>query len=137
MVSRSRTLTRSRSRFWSTRWTSPAQEQPGDDLVDQGGRGGADPFEEAAELFASHQLIGMLKYDLAEMCCDDGGGLEDLAARELGDLSALGVDPDGGPAGHGVSAVAAVGPGRRFGRRHGQEPAGIGDPLRPRWRLGS
>ena len=51
------------------------------------------------------------------------------AAGQLGDLAAVGVDPDGRLAGDRVDAVAAVGAGDQPGRRHGQEPAGVGDPL--------
>ena len=67
-------------------------EQGGDDLVDQGRRAGADAVEQPADLFAGHQLVGVAEHDLAEVAGDDGGGFEDPAAGELGDLAAVGVD---------------------------------------------
>ena len=94
MVSRSRMLTRSRSRFCKTRCSSPARSRPGHDLADQGRRRGSDPLEKPLDLLAGQELVGMIGDDLAEVAGDDGGGFEDAAAGQLGDLAAVGVNPD-------------------------------------------
>ena len=122
-------LTRSRSRFCKTRWSSPARSRPGHDLVDQRRRRGPDPVEQPFDLLAGQQLVGVVADDLAEVAGDDRRGLEDPAAGQLGHLAAVGVDPDRRLARDRVDAVAAVGPGHQPGRRHGQQPAGVGDPL--------
>ncbi len=98
-------------------------EQARHDLVDQRRRGGPGPVEEAADLVAGHQLVGMPQDDLAEVAGDDRRRLQDPAARQLGDLAAVGVDPDGG---------LARSPGRRRRGRRAARPGPAGGTARSR-----
>ena len=130
-------LTRSRSRFCKTRWSSPARSSPGTTSPTRVGADGTDPVEQPLDLFAGQELVGMVGDDLAEVAGDDRRGFEDPAAGQLGHFAAVGVNPDRRLSGDGVDAVTAVGASHQPGRRHGQQPAGIGDPLPDDRSLGS
>ena len=126
----SRMLTRSRSRFCKTRCSSPARSRPGTTSSTRVGVVARDPFEQPLDLFAGHQLVGVAEDDLAEVAGDDRRRFEDPAAGQLGDLAAVGVDPDRRLARDRVDAVAAVGPrdqsrpaARPGAGRHRRSPA--------------
>ena len=104
-------------------------EQPGHDLADQRRRGGTNPVEQPFDLLAGQELVGVVGDDLAEMVRRRRPSLVDAAAGEFGDLSAVGVNPDRGLTGQRVDPIAAVGTSHQSGRRHGQQPARISDPL--------
>ena len=104
-------------------------EQPGHDLGGQRRRRGPDAVEQALDLLASQQLVGVIADDLAKMAGHDRRGIEDLAARQLGDLAAVGVDPDRRQARDRVDAIAPVRAGHQSGRRDRQQPARVGRPL--------
>ncbi len=100
-----------------TRCSSPARSRPGTTSSTRAGVVAARAVEQPPDLFAGHQLVGVAEHDLAEMAGDDRRRFEDPAAGQLGDLAAVGVDPDGRLAGHRVDAVAAVGARDQSGRR--------------------
>ena len=122
-------LTRSRSRFCKTRCSSPARSSPGTTSPTRVGavvRTRSSSRSTCSRVKSSSAWFGD---DLAEVAGDDGRRFEDPAAGQLGHLAAVGVDPDRRLSGDGVDAVAAVGASHQPGRRHGQQPARIGDPL--------
>ena len=82
-------------------------EQPGNDLASEGWRGSPDAIEEPLDLFAGQEFVGVVRDDFAEMVGDHGRRLVDAAPGQLGNFSAVGVDPDSGLSGKRVDAIPA------------------------------
>ena len=102
MVPRSRIETPSRSRCWSTRWTSPTPSLLGDDLLDGGGVLLLERVEQLARLLAREQLVGVAADRLGEVGDDHRLGVDDRVAERLGLGARAVLDPDRGQAEGGL-----------------------------------
>ena len=129
IVSRSRIPTRSRSRFCKTRCNSPARKTPGTTSLASVGADERTRSSSRSTCSRVRDLVGMARDDLAEMAGDHRRGFQHPAARQLGELAAVGMNPDGRLARHRVHAVAAVGASDQPRRRHRQQPARMRNPL--------